>query len=215
MIARWWYDPASKKALVSAGVAAVVVYVVGDVASGVSYDGYSFRDQAISELSAFGSPVRPVMVTVILVHNVLLLVFGIGLLRAARRRSVRWIGGLLVAEFAVVGIPTHTFWAMSSRDRPKGFNDIMHIAMSAVFSVLVVGMMALSAVAYRGRFRRLTVAAIATVVGFGAASSVAIRGIERNETRGAGAFERVNAYAYFAWLVALAVKVIRDELRRA
>jgi pimeloyl-ACP methyl ester carboxylesterase len=50
------------------------------------------------------------------------------------------------------------------------------------------------------------------VAGFGMASSLAIRGIEQNHTPWAGGFERIDAYAYFAWLVVLAVMVIRHEL---
>jgi len=75
------------KLLLLAGAAAVIVYAIGDVLSGVLYDGYSWADQAISELRAFGSPVRPLMVAVILVHNVLLLAFGVGILRVATPRS--------------------------------------------------------------------------------------------------------------------------------
>jgi hypothetical protein len=45
------------------------------------YDGYSYKDQWISELSAFGSPVRPLMVTAILIHGLLLLAFGVGVWR--------------------------------------------------------------------------------------------------------------------------------------
>ena len=108
-------------------------------------------DQAISELSAFGSPVRPLMVTVILIHAVLVLAFGVGVLRVSGRRSLSWVGGLLIA-IGVVGFPT-TVWAMSSRGMEGGFNDTMHIVLSAVFSVLVVAAVALSAVAYRGWFR--------------------------------------------------------------
>ena len=48
------------------------------------------------------------------------------------------------------------------------------------------------------------------LVGFGAASSVAIQGIEQNFTPWAGGFERINAYAYFAWLVVLAVTARRS-----
>ena len=45
------------------------------------------------------------------------------------------------------------------------------------------------------------------------AASLAMRGIEQNDTPWAGGFERINAYAYFAWLVVLAAMVIRHELR--
>lgn len=212
VISHWWRGRAGKMSLLLAGVAAVAVYAIGDVISGLLYDGYSFLNQAISELSAFGSPVRPLMVTVILIHNVLLLAFGIGLLRVARRRSVWSIGALLVAMFVVVGIPTHTFWAMSSRDMATGFNDTMHITLSVVFSLLVVAMMVLSAVAYRGWFRLYSLATMLVVVGFGVASAFAMRGVEQNDTPWAGGFERINSYAYFAWLVILAVMVIRHEL---
>jgi hypothetical membrane protein len=212
VMSRWWRGPAAKRALLLAAVAAVVVYTIGDVLSGLLYDGYSFRDQAISELSAFGSPVRPLMVTAILIHNVLLLAFGLGILRVARRRIVWWIGALQVTLFVLAGIPTHTFWAMSSRDMATGFNDTMHITLTGVFSLIVVAMMILSAIAYPGWFRLYAIATTMVLVGFGFASSFAIRGIEQNDTPWAGGFERVNAYAYFAWLVILAAMVIRREL---
>ena len=94
---RWWRRRTAQKAMLMAGVGSVGVYVVGDVVSGLVYDGYSFTNQAISELSAFGSPVRPLMVSVILLHGVLLVVFGFGVLAVADRPSVRWVGILLSA----------------------------------------------------------------------------------------------------------------------
>lgn len=139
VMAGWWHG----------GVVAVAVYAIGDVLSGLVYDGYSWADQAISELSAFGSPVRPLMVPVNLTHNVLVLAFGIGVLRGA----CRWVGILQVVGLVVVGLTTHRIWAMSSRDIETGFNDTMHIALSMVFGVLVAAMMVLSAVTYRGWFR--------------------------------------------------------------
>jgi len=194
-----------------AGIAAVVVYVIGDLLSALLYDGYSYLDQAISELSAFGSPVRPLMVTVILIHDVLVVAFGVGVLRASSRKSLSWVGGLLIA-IGVTGLPTHTVWPMSSRGMEGGFNDTMHIVLSAVFSVLMVAAMVISAVAYRGWFRVYAIATIALVVGFGMATSFQMRGIAQNDTPWAGGFERINAYAYFAWLIVLAITVMRDEL---
>lgn len=207
----WRRGPVTNRVLLMAGIAAVVIYVVGDLLSALLYDGYSYLDQAISELSAFGSPVRPLMVTVILIHDVLVLAFGVGVLRASSRKSLSWVGGLLIA-IGVTGLPTHTIWPMSSRGMAGGFNDTMHIVLSAVFSVLVVAAMMLSAVAYRGWFRLYAIATIVVVVGFGMASSFAMRGIARNDTPWVGGFERINAYAYFAWLIVLAVTVMRREL---
>jgi len=215
VVSGWWHKPRTTKLLLFAAIPAVVVYGIGDVLSGLLYDGYSFKDQAIIELSAFGSPVRPLMATLILIHGALLLAFGIGILRAARRRSVRWIGWLLVANFFVVGLWTHTIWAMSSRDLETGFNDTMHITLTTVFSLLIVAMMVLAAVAYRGWVRIYSLATLLAVSVFGMASVLAMRGLEQNDTPWGGGFERINAYVYFAWLVVLAITVTRHELDTA
>jgi hypothetical membrane protein len=193
--------------LLLSGIAAVGLYGLGDLISGLLYDGYSFRDQAISELSAFGSPVRPLMMSVILIHSVLIIAFGLGVWRAGERKSIRW-AGLALMGAGVIGIPTHTVFAMSSRWMDVGFNDTMHIILSGMFSLLVFVAMALSAVAYRGWFRLYSIATLLILIGFGGAASVAIGGIEENITPWAGGFERINAYAYFAWLVVLALNIM-------
>lgn len=57
--------------MAAAGIAAAGVYVAGDVVSGLLYPGYSFRDQWISELTARGSAVRPLMLGVLTLHGLL------------------------------------------------------------------------------------------------------------------------------------------------
>jgi len=151
------------------------------------YDGYSYRDQWIRELSAFGSPVRPLMVTAILLHGLLLVAFGVRIRRVADRKSLRWIG-LLLIEAGVIGLPTHSVLEVSFRWMTDGFNDMMHASLSLAFGLVVFVAVALSAVAYRGWFRLYAIATIPILVGFGAASSVAIQGIEQNVTPWAGAF---------------------------
>jgi hypothetical protein len=46
--------PVTNKALLMAGIAAVGLYVIGDLVSGLLYGGYSYINQAISELTASG-----------------------------------------------------------------------------------------------------------------------------------------------------------------
>jgi hypothetical membrane protein len=203
-------EPYIKRSLLWAGIAAVALYVLGDLVSGLLYDGYSFRDQAISELSAFGSPVRPLMVTVIVLHDVLLAAFGAGVWWSASRRSLRW-AGLVLAAIGVSGLPTHTVFAMSSRWMEAGFNDTMHIGFTMMFSLLVVAAIVLSAIAYRGWFRTFSISTVAILMAFGAASAFAMSGVEENATAWVGGFERINAYAYLAWLVVLAVMLLRHR----
>jgi hypothetical protein len=207
-------DPIDRVFL-AAGILAVAIYVAGDLVSGLLYNGYSFRDQAISELSAFGSPVRPLMVTVILVHALLMTAFGVSVWRTADRWSLRWVGLCLVAT-GLIGFPNHTVFAMSSRWLPGGFNGVMHIVLTSLFGFFVAAAIFFSAVAFPGWFRWYAIATLLVVAGFGAASSSAIQGISRNDTLWAGGFERINAYTYFAWIVVLAVISLRrlDAIRQ-
>lgn len=181
-------------------VAAVTLYSVGDLVSGLLYPGYSFQDQAISELTAYGSPVRPLMMPVMLVHGALLIAFGVGLFRTARSQGLRWTGVLLSAA-NLVTLPTHTVWAMSSRGMQPGINDTLHAQTTIGFGLLVGAAVALSAFAIGGWFRWFAFATLAVIISFGLAASTAMGGIAEDNTPWAGAYERVNCYAYFLWLI--------------
>lgn len=211
-ISAWWRSPRARTALLWAGIASVGLYVAGDAASGLLYDGYSFRDQAISELSAFGSPVRGLMASVIILHGLLVSAFGVGVWRSADRRSLR-VAGLSLVGAGMLGLPTHTVFAMSSRGMEPGLNDTLHIALSVLFSLFVTVAIVASAVAYRGLFRVYASATLLVIIGFGAAASSAIQGIEEDDTPWAGGFERINAYAYFAWIVVLAATMLHHAHR--
>ena len=206
------------KALLLTGIVAAGLYVVGDRVSGLAYNWsrpYSFKDQWISELTAFGSPVRPLMVAVITVHGLLGAAFAVGIWRAAgQNRSLRRVGLALLAAGAV-GFVIHPFFPMTSRWMESGFTDKMHGVLSMVWGLIIFVAVALCAVAYRGWLRIYSIVTLVVLIGFGAASAIAIQGIEQNDTPWAGAFARVNAYALMAWFVVLAVTVMRRSLSDA
>jgi Protein of unknown function (DUF998) len=214
-VARAWRSRTVTKALLIAGIVAAGLYVVGDVVSGLVYNAsrpYSFRDQWISELTALGSPVRPLMVAVITAHNVLLIALGLGIWRAAGRSgSLRWVGLGLVAT-TVFASAIHPFFPMASR---WNFTDTpMHGILSVVWSLGISAVVILAAVAYRGWFRLYSIGTVLAMMAFGIASGIAFQGIEQNNTPWAGAFERINAYMLMAWLVVLVVTVIRHPVEQ-
>ena len=47
-----------RRALLLCGVLSPLLYAAADVLAGLRWDGYSFRDQTISELGAIGAPSR-------------------------------------------------------------------------------------------------------------------------------------------------------------
>jgi hypothetical protein len=154
------------------------------------------------------------MVTVIVVHALLVTALGIGIWRSADQKSLR-LAGVFMVRAGLVGFPNHTVFAMSSRWMEGAFNDIMHIVLSNVFSLFVFMAMVLSAVAYRGWFRLYTIATLLVIIGFGGAAWSAIQGIGENRMPWAGGFERINAYAYFAWIIVLALTMIRRSLSQS
>ena len=214
-VQRAWHGQKLRDLLVVSGIAAVIVYAIGDLVSGLLYDGYSFRDQAISELSACGSPVRPLAVTWIALHNLLGIAFAVGIWRSAEgNRALRWTAGLSLAN-GVVTAPLHPFFPMSSRGMEPGFNDTMHLVVTMVFGLLVFAAVATSAVALRGWFRLYTIASLAVIMTFGGLTGPLMSGLANNlPTPWLGAFERVNAYVTFAWIVVLALVLLRRTADR-
>lgn len=202
------------KGLLICGFAAAAVYVVGDLVLGFVYKSsrlYSFKDQWISELTARGSPVRTGMVTVITIHDLLLIAFGIGVWRAgadAQNRSLRWAGVALSAAHAF-GLLIHSFFPMTSRWLEPNPSDWMHGASTAVWGIVISVAIVLAAVAIRGWFRWFSIVSLVVIVGSSALSSVAIQGMEQNDTPWAGALERVSAYGFMVWLVVLASITLR------
>jgi hypothetical protein len=182
-----WRSRKTTKALLFAGIVAAALYVVGDVVSGLLYNAsrpYSFKDQWISELTALGSPVRPLMVAILTVDNLLLAAFAVGVWRAAgQKRSLRWVGALLLAAGAIT-ISLHPFFPMSSRWMERGFTDTMHETLTFVWLPFAIGAVALSAVAFRGWFRLYSVGTLLVMTGFGIASGSAIRGSSRTTRPG-------------------------------
>jgi hypothetical protein len=199
--------------LLLAGIGAVGVYAVGDLLSGLLYDGYSFKDQAISELSAYGSPVRPLALTWITLHDLLGIAFAVGVwLSAGGSRALRWTAGFLLAA-NVITTPLHPFFPMSSRGMETGFNDTMHLILTMAFGLFVFGAVAASAVAIRGWFRLYAIASLAVIMAFGGLTGPLMSEIANNQpTPWLGAFERINAYTTFAWMVVLAIVLIRRNV---
>jgi Protein of unknown function (DUF998) len=213
VISRGWHSRTVTKALLIAGIVAAGVYVVGDLLSGIVYNAsrpYSYKDQWISELTATRSPVRPLMVTVITIHDLLVIALGLGIWRAAgRSKGLRWVGVFLLATHAF-GLVIHSFFPMASRWMEQ--SDAMHGNVTMVWGLGVLVAILLAAVAHGGWFRLYSIGTLVAMIGFGTASAIAIQGIEQNDTPWAGAFERINAYAFMAWLAVLAVTVMRRSL---
>ena len=64
--------------LLSCGIAAPLLYVATDILLAMRWEGYSYRDQTISELNAIGSPTRTLSIVLGIVGYAFVTAFGVG-----------------------------------------------------------------------------------------------------------------------------------------
>jgi hypothetical protein len=198
-----------RSTLLLCGIASSLLYAATDLLGGTRYPGYSFSAQMVSELMAVGAPSESFVDPLFLTYDLLVLAFGLGLVReAGRDRALRATGGLLVG-YAVIGLTGPTLFEMHPRGT-VGANDIPHIAVTAVLVVLELLAMGCAALALGGTFRRYTIATVVVTLGVGALTAPAGMRLAAGEpTPGFGILERITIYALMLWVAALAVVLLR------
>ena len=205
-----------RRGLLACGVASTALYALADLLGGLSYPGYDFSSQAISELSAIGAPSRPLVVGLLFLYNLLILLFSLGVLRealAGPRLPLRITAGLLLV-YAILGLAIGMFWSASFSMQQRGAGslttDAPHIIITAVMVLLLLGAMAAGAFAFDRRFRLYSLATIGVVLLFGAWTSRFAPHIAAGEaTPGLGILERIDVYAAMLWIAVLGVMLSR------
>src|SRR5215211_5661868 len=105
-----------RKILLGCGIVSSVLYVISDVIGALRYPGYSYTDQEFSELTAQGSPVRPLMIALNEIpYNLLVLAFAAGVWESAGLRRAGRITAAGLAGFALLGFVTGVIFPMPTR----------------------------------------------------------------------------------------------------
>lgn len=200
-----------RKGLLVCGILSSLLYAGTDMLGGMVWKGYSFTDQAISELAAVGSPVGPLVGPFFTIYAVLVIPFGLGVWASAgRNRALRVTGGLLVG-IGLVGLAWTPF-PMHLGEPVSSLANAMHSIFAGVQVLLILLTIAFGAVAYRNWFRFYSIGTIVTllvagVVGFGLAASAQ----PPLTPSWFGVIERINVYGYLLWVAVLAVVLLRAE----
>lgn len=204
----------AQRGLLACGIGYGVAYVVAnDVVAATIYEGYSRRDQAISELSATGAPSRAFLNGMLPAFTLLVLGFGIGVWRAAGdSRKLRVVGAVLIAQALL--FPVWLLFPMSSRtelvEGRGGTNDIGHIVLSVLAVSLILLQMGFSAAALGRRFRMFAIAMALTALAAGAYTGTTTSDVSAgNPTPWMGFIERISYGSWLLWMAALAVVLIR------
>jgi hypothetical protein len=202
-----------KRALLSYGLIAAIIFAVADVAGALTYPGYSYLNQGIGELGAIDAPPHAWMTTVWGVYDLLLLAFGIGITAVSYRTSgLRQSGRLFIAIGAIgaatILFPAHARWDAAATA------DVVHLALTAAGAVLALLAVPLAAGALTSRFRAYSFATMLAMLCFGGvAAAITLRFPMTGFSQFLGAAERVAVGSWLAWTAVLAVGLVRAQSR--
>ncbi len=210
--------PRVGKILAGCGLVSSVWYIASDIIGTLRYPGYSWLDQEFSELTAQGSPVRPLMVVLNeFPYTVLMPALSVGLWNAAgpKRRAAR-VAATGLAGYAVIGFAAGTLTPMATREAMAASRDTLrnafHGPLTMVMDLSLIAGMALASQLFGKRFRYYSYGTIAILLAFGILTALQIPQMQANQpTAWMGLEERVNIYATMLWIGVLAVGLLRAE----
>jgi hypothetical protein len=95
-----------RRILLVCGVVSSVLYVVVDVLGTLRYPGYRYTEQQFGDLTASGSPMRPLMLALsVIPYNLLVAAFAVGIWVSAPQKRVGTITGAMLLGYAAFGMP--------------------------------------------------------------------------------------------------------------
>jgi hypothetical membrane protein len=202
------------------GAASTLLYFGMDIIASLLYPGYSYRDQAISELSAIGAPTRSLWIPLGYVYALLIIVFGFGVwISAGQKRALRVVAGMMTA-IGVLGFVAWPFAAMHQREVLAAggatFSDSLHVVLGMADTLLFLLSIAFGATVLGRRFRLYSIASILVVLVFGALNAMDAPRLGANEpTPWMGIWERISIYGAMIWIAVLGVALLRRHEGRS
>ena len=203
-----------EKALLICGILASLLYVASDIVAAMSWEGYSYTAQSVSELRASGAPTRPLLVPILLLYALFEIAFGLGVRGAAGQKRALRIAGVLLIGLGVVDLVA-PFFPMHLRGAGFTLTDTMHILLTVVTVLLILLIIGFGAVADGKRFRLYSIATILILFVCGTwAFSDGPRIAANLPTPWVGVRERINIYGYMLWMAVLAIALLRVQAER-
>jgi hypothetical protein len=207
----------ARRILLACGIAFAVLWIGMDITASVLYDGYSYRDQTVSELSAIDAPTRPFWFALGTLWSLLVIAFAVGVWQSAgATRALRIVAGLLIA-YAVITLAVGPFSSMHQREVLAAggatLSDTLHLIVTAIGVFTFLLEIGFAATAFGTWFRLYSIATMLVMLAFGVITSVYAPQVQANEpTPWVGVYERINAYGYMLWIGVLAVRLWRKPV---
>ncbi len=204
--------------LLLCGILSSLLYAAMNVIVPLFYEGYSSVSQTISELSAVGAPTRALWIVLGSFYTLLVTAFGWGVWMAAgTNRKLRVVGAVMIA-YGLSGIlwffaPMHQRAVLAAGGGT--IEDVMHIVMSGVTSLLYLSALGFGAAALGKRFRIYTFATMVLLIGSGVLLSLDGPKVSMDQpTPWVGVTERIMLGVVLLWVAVLAIALLRTRTGR-
>lgn len=199
-----------RRMLTLAGIASALVYVGADIAAASLYPGYSFLDQAVSELFAIGAPTAWLVVPLFSISSLLLFVFSVGVWMSAGRDLWQRTMALSFFGSGIIGLLLWTLFPMHMRGSARTFTDTMHLIL-AINPFVLLSLVA-GGVSFANGFRVYSIATIIVLSALAIPAFLYAPDIAANRpTPLLGIAERSAQYAFLLWQCALALRLLRKD----
>lgn len=196
--------------LLICGILSPLFYVATDIIAGVTYSGYSFPDQAVSELFAIGAPTSRLVVPLFTLSSLLIAAFGAGVRASLPQSRARRLMTWMMWANAVDSLVLWNFFPMHMRGVAPTFTDTMHALLAINPFVLITLVLGLTA--FKNWFRFYSAATIFVILILAASAFVYIPQLQANQqTHGLGIAERAGQYAHQLWHAVLAIVLLREQ----
>jgi hypothetical protein len=197
--------------LLICGILATLLYICTDMILGLSWQGYSFTSQAISELSAIGAPTRSLWIVMTFLFNPLLIIFGIGVWKVAKSKRSMRISSILLTIWGFLGF-VWLFFPMHLRGSIGSTTDTMHLVMAGITVLLMTLFIGFGSGAKGKWFRLYSNLTILAMLIFGAlVGQQAPRVAAQLPTPWMGVMERISVYSPMLWVFILAIILLRNQ----
>ena len=202
----------TRRILLICGLTSTLLYIVTDVVGALSYPGYDYGAQAISEMSAVGAPTAELLAPFYLACGLLLLAFGAGVWSSAGRTGRLRITAACLVAVALLALFAWPFFPMHMRGAERSFADTMHLALGAIDVALLAAAIAFASTAFGSRFRLYSWASIVAMLVFGAATAFYVPRVDAGlPTPGLGLLERLSLLSYLLWIAVFSVRLLRSD----
>lgn len=209
-----------KKALLICGILSSLLYVGMNIFVPMLYEGYNSFTQTISELSAIGTPTRPLWVPFGIAYSLLIAFFGWGVWKSAAQNRPLRIAGCLLFIYGIIGqgwtfAPMHQRAVLAAGG--ETISDTLHIlVMSPLSALFMMVSMGFAAAAFGKRFRIYSILTILTLLIFGVLTGIDAPKVDANlPTPWLGVIERVMLGVFLLWVVVLAIILLKKENQKA